>query len=106
MIGLCVIAFGSAINALKPSAEHTVSILAIALSYFYSIPVGFTRDDVINTTEKLWQLHTDPICGIDGAAAILATIQYNLCAGTIAPYATQHIEVSKTLERVLSFEVS
>lgn len=67
---------------------------------------GFTRDDVLNTTEKLWQLHTDPICGIDGAAAILATIQYNLCAGTIAPYATQHIEVSKALERVLSFEVS
>ncbi|KAK0468077.1 acyl-CoA dehydrogenase NM domain-like protein [Desarmillaria tabescens] len=67
---------------------------------------GFTRDDVLNTTEKLWQLHTDPICGIDGAAAILATIQYNLCAGTIAPYATQHIEISETLERVLSFEVS
>ncbi|KAK0498509.1 acyl-CoA dehydrogenase NM domain-like protein [Armillaria luteobubalina] len=67
---------------------------------------GFTRDDVLNTTEKLWQLHTDPICGIDGAAAILATIQYNLCAGTIAPYATQHIEVSKALECVLSFEVS
>lgn len=43
--------------------------------------------DILTLSPKFWRMHTDPICTVDGAAATLLTIQLNLAAGTLAPFA-------------------
>ena len=71
-----------------------------------SRPEDLSAHDIVALTPKFWQLHTDPIWGIDIAAAALAMIQCNLCAGTIAPHARYNPMAADALRRVLSFEVS
>ena len=51
-------------------------------------------------------MHTDPIAFIDGAAETLLTIQYNLCAGTLATYVKGRPDLAPLLKQVLGFEVS
>jgi acyl-CoA oxidase len=68
--------------------------------------IGFTKDDILTLSQKFWDLHTDPIWCMDGAAGSLVTIQYNLCAGTLAAFADSNHTVRETLERVLTFDIS
>jgi acyl-CoA oxidase len=51
-------------------------------------------------------MHTDPIASIDGAAETLLTIQYNLCAGTMATYLKGRPDLAPLLNLVLDFDVS
>ena len=51
-------------------------------------------------------MHTDPIALIDGAAETLLTIQYNLCAGTLATYLKGRPDLAPLLKLVIDFEVS
>ena len=51
-------------------------------------------------------MHIDPINVIDGAAKTLLTIQYNLCAGTLAAYVKGRPDIAPLLKQVLDFEVS
>ncbi|OJT09472.1 Peroxisomal acyl-coenzyme A oxidase 3 [Trametes pubescens] len=62
-----------------------------------------TIDDIISLTPKFWQLHNDPIALLDGAAITLLTIQFNLCAGTIARYARQRPELVPVVEDLLQY---
>lgn len=62
-----------------------------------------TIDDIISLTPKFWQLHNDPIALLDGAAMTLLTIQFNLCAGTIARYARQRSELVPVVEDLLQY---
>lgn len=63
-------------------------------------------EDVLFLSPKFWDLHTDPIASIDGAAASLLTLQYNLCAGTLATYLPEQPGLAPLLQRVLNFDVS
>ena len=63
-------------------------------------------EDVLFLSPKFWDMHTDPIAAIDGAAATLLTLQYNLCAGTLATYLPEQPSLAPLLQRVLNFEVS
>ncbi|KAJ7907009.1 acyl-CoA dehydrogenase NM domain-like protein [Mycena leptocephala] len=78
----------------------------IALSYDRAKAIAtlynLTSDDVLHVSTKYWEFQTDPIHVMDGAAATLLTIHYNLCVGTLAmfPVGNQNI-----LERLLSFEL-
>lgn len=47
----------------------------------------------------------DPINTLDGAAFTLLTIQYNLVAGTIAPYAAKLPRLQPLLESILNFDM-
>ncbi|KAH9970505.1 acyl-CoA dehydrogenase NM domain-like protein [Lactifluus volemus] len=80
------------------------------LSYERARAIGkayaLTVEDVLFLSPKFWDLHTDPIACIDGAAATLLTIQYNLCAGTLATYLPKQPSLAPLLQRVLDFEVS
>jgi len=80
------------------------------LSYERARAIGrayaLTMEDVLFLSPKFWDLHTDPIASIDGAAATLLTIQYNLCAGTLATYLPEQPSLAPLLQRVLDFEVS
>ena len=65
-----------------------------------------TSEDVLYLSPKFWNMHTDPISWIDGAAVTLLTIQYNLCAGTLATYVKGRPDLVPLLKQVLDFEVS
>ncbi|KAH9990765.1 acyl-CoA dehydrogenase NM domain-like protein [Russula vinacea] len=80
------------------------------LSYERARAIGrayaLTAEDVLFLSPKFWDLHTDPVACIDGAAATLLTIQYNLCAGTLVTYLPEQPTLAPLLQRVLDFEVS
>ncbi|KAI1785917.1 acyl-CoA dehydrogenase NM domain-like protein [Ganoderma leucocontextum] len=70
---------------------------AIGLSY------DMTIDDLLSLTPKFWQLHNDPAVLLDGGAITLLTIQYNLCAGTIARYTGRRPELIPLVEDLLQY---
>ncbi|KZV80226.1 acyl-CoA dehydrogenase NM domain-like protein [Exidia glandulosa HHB12029] len=67
---------------------------------------GLVREDVLYLSQNFWDLHTDPIWTMDGAACTLATIQANLCAGTLANFSTGREDVTEVLKEVLRFDIS
>ena len=48
----------------------------------------------------------DPIMFMDGAMASLLTIQYNLAAGMLAPFAAERPELRPLMQKMLDFDVS
>jgi acyl-CoA oxidase len=64
-----------------------------------------SADDVRNTTSKYWELHSDPIMPMDGAAGSLISIHYNLAVGTFARYTRGRPDVEAILHRLLTFQV-
>ncbi|KAF8962441.1 acyl-CoA dehydrogenase NM domain-like protein [Flammula alnicola] len=81
----------------------------IQLSYERAVAIGrayqLTAEDILNGTPKFWELQSDPILPMDGAAASLLSLHYNLCAGTFARYATGRPDVAATLQRLLKFQL-
>ncbi|KAH8085466.1 acyl-CoA dehydrogenase NM domain-like protein [Cristinia sonorae] len=73
---------------------------AIARTY------GLTAEDVLYLRPKFWALHQDLITPKDGAATTLITIQYNLAAGTLAPFAAKRPELRPLLQQIMNFDVS
>ncbi|KAI0768840.1 acyl-CoA dehydrogenase NM domain-like protein [Trametes elegans] len=70
---------------------------AIGLSY------DMTIDDLLSLSPKFWQMHNDPAVLLDGGSITLLTIQYNLCAGTIARYAGRRPELIPLVEDLLQY---
>ncbi|KAI0372497.1 acyl-CoA oxidase [Pilatotrama ljubarskyi] len=73
---------------------------AIGLSY------ALTIDDVLQPSKKFWDMYMDYIVTLDGGAVALFSIQLNLMAGTLAPFAQKRPELRPLLEDVLAFRVS
>ncbi|OQE42967.1 hypothetical protein PENCOP_c003G03942 [Penicillium coprophilum] len=67
---------------------------------------GLTIDDILSLTPKFWQSHMDAIVIRDIVAHLLFTIQYNLVAGTIGPYAMKRPDLRPVMEKILNFDVS
>ncbi|KAJ7751750.1 acyl-CoA dehydrogenase NM domain-like protein [Mycena maculata] len=65
-----------------------------------------TAEDVMTLSPKFWAMHTDNIAAVDIAPMALLTIQYNLAAGTIAPWAVKRPELRPILQKILDFEAS
>lgn len=65
--------------------------------------IDMSVDDVLSLTPKFWQLHSDPAVLLDGGAITLLTIQYNLCAGTIARYTGRRPELIPLVEDLLQY---
>ena len=65
--------------------------------------IDMSIDDLLSLTPKFWQLHHDPAVLLDGGAITLLTIQYNLCAGTIARYAGRRPELVPLVEDLLQY---
>ncbi|KAG1803945.1 acyl-CoA dehydrogenase NM domain-like protein [Suillus plorans] len=71
------------------------------------LTLGITLHDILHLTQKFWDMHTDPIMVLDGAASTLLTIQYNLVAGTLAKYAaTTRPDLVSLVEDILRWNVS
>jgi len=67
---------------------------------------GLTPEDIVYLRPKFWALHTDMIAPKDGAAMTLIAIQYNLAAGTLAPFAFKRPELRPLLRQIMDFDVS
>ncbi|TFY70717.1 hypothetical protein EVG20_g2294 [Dentipellis fragilis] len=67
---------------------------------------NLTADDILNVTPRYWEFHTDPILSQDISVGTLLTIHYNLCSGTIALFASGRPDLERTLQQLLSYEVS
>ncbi|KZN85602.1 Peroxisomal acyl-coenzyme A oxidase [Penicillium chrysogenum] len=67
---------------------------------------GLTIDDILSLTPKFWKSHMDAIIIRDIVAHILFSIQYNLVAGTIAPYTLKRPDLRPVMEKILNFDVS
>ncbi|TCD66582.1 hypothetical protein EIP91_001139 [Steccherinum ochraceum] len=67
---------------------------------------GLTPEDIVYLRPKLWALHADLIATKDGAVMTLLTIQYNLAAGTLAPFAFKRPELRPLLKDIMDFNVS
>ena len=76
------------------------SVLTVTLA------VELTPQDIFFLSPKFWQMHTDLINAVDVGATILLTIQYNLAAGTLAPFAFNRPELQPLLKRIINFDVS
>ncbi|KAG1733288.1 acyl-CoA dehydrogenase NM domain-like protein [Suillus lakei] len=98
-------------NLFKKRSELLSRDARAALSYERAKAIGLahgiTLYDVMDLTQKFWDLHTDPIMMLDGAASTLLTIQYNLVAGTLAQYAaTTRPEWVPLVEDILRWNVT
>ncbi|KAJ7458259.1 acyl-CoA dehydrogenase/oxidase [Mycena latifolia] len=52
---------------------------------------GLTLNDIKSLSPQFWNMHTDPILPLDGAATTLLTIQYNLVAGALGIFSDRDI---------------
>ena len=92
----------SALLRLSVSLSHTFLLLSPLIS---CIP-ELTANDVHSLSDRFWMVHADPTLAMDGGAATLLSIQYNLCAGTLSKFAAEQPYVANILQKVLAFEVS
>ncbi|KAF4770683.1 hypothetical protein HAV15_013028 [Penicillium sp. str.  len=67
---------------------------------------GMTTADILRCTPRFWEFHLDPIGAADVATFTLMTIQINLAAGTLAPFAENQLQYRKLLDQMLKFEIS
>ncbi|KAB8238775.1 acyl-CoA dehydrogenase NM domain-like protein [Aspergillus alliaceus] len=91
-------------------ADNATRDERISLSYHRARAIArayaFNTDDVLRLTGKFWEFHQDLIHTRDSAAFTLLAIQYNLCAGTLAPFLKGRADLRSLMEKLLSFEVS
>ncbi|KAL4736254.1 acyl-CoA dehydrogenase/oxidase [Aspergillus similis] len=73
---------------------------AIARTY------GLTVEDILHLTPRFWRFHWDPISAYDFSAHTLLTIQYNLAAGTLAPFVKDRPDLKEIMDRILNFDIS
>ncbi|CAI7610691.1 unnamed protein product [Penicillium glandicola] len=90
--------------------ENATENERIYLSYQRAAAVlkayGMTAVDVLRLTPKFWDVHLDLIGAFDYGTYVLMTIQVNLAAGTVAPFAEEQPQYRKLLEQILNFEIS
>ncbi|KAI0819347.1 hypothetical protein BC628DRAFT_1423904 [Trametes gibbosa] len=92
--------FSSRVHSREPIDRALLSYekaKAVGLSYNLSI------DDLLSLSPKFWQLHNDPITVMDFGATTLLSIQYNLCAGTIARYVSRRPELISLVDDLLQY---
>lgn len=65
-----------------------------------------TAVDILSCSPRFWEFHLDPIGAADVATFTLMTIQINLAAGTLAPFAESQPQYRKLLDQMLKFEIS
>ncbi|TVY33571.1 Acyl-coenzyme A oxidase-like protein [Lachnellula subtilissima] len=65
-----------------------------------------TLEDILYLKPKFWLLYRDMIWTKDSAAATLVFIQYNLAAGTLAPFVLDRPDLVPLMKSILEFKTS
>ncbi|KAI0827408.1 acyl-CoA oxidase [Trametes gibbosa] len=93
-----------------PVSEHLTVPQRIDLSHkraeAIALRYALTIEDILQPSKKFWDMYMDYIVTHDGGAVALFSIQLNLMAGTLAPFAQMRPELRPLLEDVLAFRVS
>ncbi|KAI0790862.1 acyl-CoA dehydrogenase NM domain-like protein [Abortiporus biennis] len=84
-----------------PTAERAA--VAYKKAELSSLTYQITMNDVLHLSPKFFELHLDPVAVLDTAIIALVTIQYNLCAGTIARYAINRPELVPLVDDLLQW---
>ncbi|KAG1819095.1 acyl-CoA dehydrogenase NM domain-like protein [Suillus subaureus] len=97
-------------NLFEKRSELLSRDARVVLSYERARAIGLahgvTLHDILDLTQKFWDMHIDPIVVLDGAAFTLLTIQYNLVVGTLAQYAaTTRPDLISLVEGILRWDV-
>ncbi|KAI0790859.1 acyl-CoA dehydrogenase NM domain-like protein [Abortiporus biennis] len=79
------------------------ALLAYKRAELASSVYGLTLNDLVKVTPKFWKLHQDPFSVWDMGALTLITIQYNLCAGTLAGFAEQRPDLVPIVQDLLKW---
>ncbi|KAJ5436751.1 Acyl-CoA dehydrogenase/oxidase [Penicillium cf. griseofulvum] len=94
----------------KPIPDEYVDHDRIYLRYQRAAAVvkayELTPTDVLKCTPKFWKIHMDLIGALDGGSFTLLTIQINLAAGTLAPFAKKQPLYRELLDQMLNFDIS
>ncbi|KAI0666662.1 acyl-CoA dehydrogenase NM domain-like protein [Trametes maxima] len=84
--------------------DHTDrAFLSYEKAKAFGLSFNMSIDDLLSLSQKFWQLHSDPAVLLDGGAITLLTIQYNLCAGTIARYTGRRPELVSLVDDLLQY---
>ncbi|KAF9259231.1 acyl-CoA oxidase [Marasmius fiardii PR-910] len=69
---------------------------------------GITPEDVLQCSEKFWNMHLDSVSVRDFSAWGILAVQLNLCTGVIGYYAaqTQSEYLTSLAKQIVSFEIS
>ncbi|PCH36486.1 hypothetical protein WOLCODRAFT_82207 [Wolfiporia cocos MD-104 SS10] len=67
---------------------------------------GITTHDVLHLTSKFLSLHMDNRVVLYNGAYTLLTIQFNLAAGTLAPFVEHRPELRPLMDQILNFDIS
>ncbi|KAJ5757328.1 acyl-CoA oxidase [Penicillium nucicola] len=90
--------------------EDSTRVEELQRSYFRAKHIARLHDlnleDVHHLTTKFWDVHRDNIIVRDTTAQILVTIQFNLVAGTLAPFVLERPDLKPFMKQVLNFDVS
>ncbi len=88
---------------MRTEHAHRHPVPKLTTSAFLS---ALTTEDVLQPSKKFWDMYMDHIVTHDGGAVALFSIQLNLMAGTLAPFARKRPELRPLLEDVLAFRAS
>ncbi|KAI9375221.1 acyl-CoA dehydrogenase NM domain-like protein [Aspergillus egyptiacus] len=98
------------LDIFKTPTEALTSEDQVATAYLRARTIArsyrLTAEDILHLTPKFWDMHRDPIGAFDFAAHTLLTIQYNLVAGTLAPFLKDRPDLSGVMDRILYFDIS
>ncbi|KAJ3773284.1 hypothetical protein EV361DRAFT_1008168 [Lentinula raphanica] len=65
----------------------------------------FALSDILEMSDKLWDLHADPIVSMDGAVTTMLSIHYNLVIGMIGPLLPTQPKLAPLIQKLLDFEI-
>ncbi|KAJ7853758.1 acyl-CoA dehydrogenase/oxidase C-terminal [Mycena leptocephala] len=82
------------------SAFENSYLRAEATAHAYALSLS----DIMSLSQKFWDMHTDPILVLDGAATTLLTIQYNLVVGTLGGFMHDRSDVSSLIDDLIGFK--
>ncbi|KAF9884606.1 hypothetical protein FE257_001428 [Aspergillus nanangensis] len=85
------------------AAAHSETL---ALSYERARAICRHHGDIMYLSKKFWALHLDYLMLQDLTAYTLVTIQYNLAAGTLAPFVQNNPPLEDLMQKILNFDVS
>lgn len=95
--------YGKCIQNILPPLSRTVN--RNKLTFILHL-LGLTAEDILNLTPRFWSYHLDLLHTVSFTAFVLVTIQYNLVAGTIVPYAAGRPDLQQLMDRIMKFELS
>ncbi|KAK6988896.1 acyl-CoA dehydrogenase NM domain-like protein [Favolaschia claudopus] len=87
------------LNTTQFQSGEDAYLRAEAIAHVHKLSLN----DIILLSPKFWNMHTDPIICLDGAATTLLTIQYNLAVGTLGAFVSERNDLAEIVNNLMEF---